>query len=254
MEVILNINNLKYEELFRNITLCIEKSKITTISGSNNSGKTTLCRILDRKTACESNINLKGKDIKDYSLEVYNNLIQVIYPKEIVFNEKSLLGELQYQNIDKNKIEFLKKEQNKILDKNINRLTTKEIIISQIALSVCKCSELIVIDSLDYYLNNNELDDVYDFIKKCISKYKQGFLITSTSLNHSLLTDKLYIIKEGEVILQGEPLTVLQNDNIINKAGLNVPFMVDLSVKLRDYELIKNVELDKERLIDVLWN
>jgi len=254
MEVILNINDLNYLDIFKNITLTVEKNKITTISGSNNSGKTTLCRILDRKITGNFNINLKGKDIKDYSLEEYNKEIQVIYPKEITYCENSLIKELEYRNIEKNKIDYLKKEYKKFLEKKIEKYTVKEIILSQILIAVARSNELIIIDGIDYYLTKKELDEIYEVIKNCMNKYKQTFIITSTSLEHSLQADKLCIIQEGEIILHGEPLTILQNDNILNKAGLNVPFMVDLSVKLRDYELIKNVELDKERLIDAIWN
>ena len=55
------------------------------------------------------------------------------------------------------------------------------------------------------------------------------------------------------IILEGEPLEVLQRDNIINKAGLEVPFMIDLSVKLRDYDLVSSIELDQDRMVDILW-
>ena len=46
---------------------------------------------------------------------------------------------------------------------------------------------------------------------------------------------------------------MLQKDNVLNKVGLNLPFMMDLSVKLRDYDLIKNVELDMDRMVGTLW-
>ena len=53
--------------------------------------------------------------------------------------------------------------------------------------------------------------------------------------------------------LKGTPLEVLKHDNIINKIGLDVPFMVDLSVKLKDYDLIDGIELDQDRMLDILW-
>ena len=54
MEVILNINDLKYKNLFENLSIYIEKDKITTISGANNCGKTTLLRILTRQVKTEN--------------------------------------------------------------------------------------------------------------------------------------------------------------------------------------------------------
>ena len=77
--------------------------------------------------------------------------------------------------------------------------------------------------------------------------------MTTNNLCDTLNTDYLYILNEGEVYLEGEPLEILEKDNILNKIGLDIPFMIDLSVKLRDYDLIENIELDKNRMVDILW-
>lgn len=77
--------------------------------------------------------------------------------------------------------------------------------------------------------------------------------MTATNLDISIETDYLYIIDKGNLELEGKPLEVLKNDNVINKIGLNIPFMIDLSVKLKDYDLIDKVELDYDRMIETLW-
>ena len=256
MEVVLNVNDLKYKDIFNNISLSFEKGKIISISGANNCGKTTFCRILDRKVIDSFNINLMGEDIEDYKLEEYNHLVQVVYPMKSHFFENTPLEEMEREISTKEKKEFLKQEMDtfKITEKQINKLNTTEIILLEIIKAILKSNEIVVIDNMDQYISNKELPSIYEFIKRVIFKFKLTFIITTTSLEQALQTDELYVMKDGVVLLHGDPLTVLQNDNIINKAGLNVPFMIDLSVKLRDYELIKNVELNKERLIDTLWN
>ena len=110
MEVVLNINDLEYLDIFKKITLSLEKGKIISISGPNNCGKTTLSRILDRKITNNFNINLKGKDIEDYSLEEYNQLVQIVYPKEIQRLENTLQEEIERKSPSKEKKDFLKKE------------------------------------------------------------------------------------------------------------------------------------------------
>ena len=77
--------------------------------------------------------------------------------------------------------------------------------------------------------------------------------MTCSNLEDSLFSDILYIIKDNEIVLSGPPMEVLQNDNIINKTGLELPFMIDLSVKLRDYDLIQTIETDMDRLVNILW-
>ena len=84
-------------------------------------------------------------------------------------------------------------------------------------------------------------------------KHNTTILYTTLNLLESLETDQLYIINNGKIDLSGKPIDVLQQDNKINKIGLKIPFMIDLSVKLKDYELIDEVELDKHRMVDLLW-
>lgn len=256
MDVILNINNLQYQDIFKNITLSLEKKTMVTIAGGNNTGKTTLCRILDRKIEGNFNINIKGKEIEGISLEKYNHLIQVVYPKEYHFQENTPLEEIERQISSEEKKEIIKQklERLKIRKKPISLCSTSEKIWIQVLLALLKESEIVILDNLDYYMDSKSLKEVYDFCSAWRKNYQTAFLFTTTSLERAMDTDMLYILQDGEFVLHGEPQTILQRDNILNKAGLEVPFMIDLSVKLRDYDLIKEIELQKERLIETLWN
>ena len=46
----------------------------------------------------------------------------------------------------------------------------------------------------------------------------------------------------------------MKEENILNKIGLSLPYMADLSVKLIDYDLLDNIENDIEELVRKLWN
>ena len=63
----------------------------------------------------------------------------------------------------------------------------------------------------------------------------------------------LYILDKGKIALEGKPLDILKEDNIINKIGLKIPFMIDLSVKLQDYDLISEMTLDMNGMVNKLW-
>ncbi len=260
MEVILNINNVHFGKKLEDISMYIDKDKITSIAGSNNSGKTTLIKIIGRIFDTNANIIYDGKSIYDYKLTDYIKFVSVIIPKEIIFIENTLEEELiieadNYDEDTKNKIDYIVKglKIKRLLTKNVNQYNSKELILSQLALSLVNNKKLLLMDNLDYYLNDKELTDINKFLKGYIKDYGLTVIYTTTNLNQTLSSDYLYIIDKGRVLLKGEPITVLQKDNIVNKAGLEVPFMIDLSVKLRDYDLIKNIILDKERLVEEIW-
>jgi ABC-type cobalamin/Fe3+-siderophores transport system ATPase subunit len=260
MSNIITINNFNYDNLFENLTLSVEKNSFVTISASNNSGKTTLIRILTREVNTNSNIKLYDKEINEYKLDEYLKLVQSVIPKKILFTEKNLEEELLLNVNDlyneKNEIyNFILKglSLKKIINKNITDLTTKEIILSQVALALIEKPEVLLIDDISKYFTKKELDKIFNFLKEYRLKYNLTLISATINLNDALYTDYLYIIGNKQVELSGPPLEVLQKDNIINKIGLTLPFMIDLSVKLKDYDLIDDIELDKDRMIDKLW-
>lgn len=243
-----------------NLDISIEKNTISTFSGANNCGKTTLIRILSKLLDCESEITLENKKISDYKLEEYNEIVKSVIPKEITFDEINIEEELY----NKCYLEYKEKEQiinyiikglkiKKILTKDIKTLNSREITLTQIAIALINKPKLLLIDSLDIYFNLEDQKTIINFLKDYISTYGLTVVITTTDLEISLETNYLYIIDKGDLVLSGAPQEVLQKDNVINKIGLNIPFMVDLSVKLRDYELIKDIETDYDRMIEALW-
>ena len=91
-------------------------------------------------------------------------------------------------------------------------------------------------------------------IKEIKEEYGITVIMITSNLSTALMSDYMYVIDNSKIIIEGNPYNVLEKDNVLNKAGLNLPFMMDLSVKLRDYDLIKTTELDMDRMVDTLWN
>ena len=247
MTKIIEINNFSDDNLFENLTINVEKNTITTISGANSCGKTTLMRILNREIITENDILLNNKSINDYTISEYTNLIQLVIPNEIVFQENTLEKEIKNINL----VKGLRIKS--ILDKNIKDLTIKEKVLAQIAIALDSKPEVLLLDNVFIYFNDKEKEEIFTFLRKFQKKYNLTIVLTTIDLRDSLYTDYLYIIGNKKIVLKGEPLKVLEKDNTLNKVGLNIPFMADLSVKLKDYDLLDSIVLDKDRMVDILW-
>ena len=247
MTKIIEINNFSDDNLFENLTINVEKNTITTISGSNSCGKTTLMRILSREVITNNNILLNNRSINDYTISEYTNLIQSVIPLEIIFKEKTLEKELN--NLDLVKGLRIKS----ILNKNINDLTIKEKVLAQLAIALDNKPEILLLDNVFIYFSDKEKEEIFTFLRKYQKKYNLTVVLTTIDLKDSLYTDYLYIIGNKRIVLEGKPLEVLEKDNILNKVGLNIPFMADLSVKLKDYDLLDSIILEKDRMVDILW-
>ena len=247
MSKVIEINNFSDDKLFENLTINIEKNKITTISGSNSCGKTTLMRILNREIITENDIQLNNKSINDYTISEYTNLVQAVIPLEIVFKENTLEKELNNINL----VKGLRIKS--ILNKDISTLTIKEKVLAQIAIAIDNKPEVVLLDNVFIYFNDKEKEEIFTFLRNYQKKNNLTVVLTTIDLKDSLYTDYLYVIGNKKIVLKGEPIKVLEKDNILNKVGLNIPFMADLSVKLKDYDLLDSIILEKDRMVDILW-
>lgn len=250
------IDNLSYDNIIRNLRLNIKSNTFTTISGPNNSGKTTLLRILNREIIVDDQIIINNIPINDYKINDFENILQCVIPLEVYFQEKVVREELYLQNPDYDNIEekLKKLKIKKIINKPIDSLSNRDIIKLQLLLALLQKPKILLIDSLTPYFDEEELIEILNFLKGYQEKNNMTIIYMTINLKESIQSDYLFILSNGCIALEGVPLEVLEKDNIINKIGLDLPFMIDLSVKLRDYELINEIELDINRMVDKLWN
>ena len=251
----IEIKNITYNELFNRFNISFPIEKLIYLSGPNNCGKTTLIRILDRKKDSKFSLFINDKEIETSNLLDYYKIIKCLIPKEIEFKTNSVNEEIDYYNKKLiNETDLIKKlKLTKYKKREINKLEEKEIIKLQLLISLLNKPKLLLIDNIMSYFNKEEIIDLNNILKDYIKEYKTTIVITTTDLNNTIDSDHLVIINNNKIVLEGEPLKVLEKDNVINKNNLDLPFMIDLSSKLRDYDLIKEIELDKKELLNKLW-
>ncbi len=88
------------------------------------------------------------------------------------------------------------------------------------------------------FLNNNQID----------------FINVTNNSEEALLTNYLIIYDRDKILIEGNTLEVLKEEKLLKRLGISLPFMVELSLLLKDYDLIKDIYLDYEKLEGALWN
>ena len=80
-------------------------------------------------------------------------------------------------------------------------------------------------------------------------------VISSSSLDEVIYTINsiIYVLDKGEIVSKGDMLEVLSDDSLLNKIGLELPFMVDLSVKLEYYNLTDKINMSPLGMVESLW-
>lgn len=95
------------------------------------------------------------------------------------------------------------------------------------------------------------------FLLKLLKKYNKEKRVTIISFTHNLeealYSDRLVIINDGVIVVDGSFPSVFKEERVMRKIGLEVPFGIELSQKLRVYDIINELELDPERLVSLIW-
>jgi energy-coupling factor transport system ATP-binding protein len=136
---------------------------------------------------------------------------------------------------------------------NPNTLNRKEKILVLLALSIIHKPKILFLDDICVMMNRCEKKVILDILHKLNKEWGITIVMSTLSLEEAVTADYIYIINNGKIALSGKPLDVLKDDNVINKLGLSMPFMIDLSIKLKDYDLVDDVILDMEGMVDLLW-
>lgn len=257
MENAIEIKNLTFPYVFNDFELVIPKNTFITISGPNSCGKTTLIRLLTKELQVTGTININEININDYSMYKLNKVIQSLMKERLIFTGtvyQEVDMKLKTINYDKTTSEILKKF--KLLscqDKKAENLKLYQQLKLYLIKIMLDSPKIILVDDIFPYLTIEERDDIINILKTYQEETKSTVIIFTTDLNISLYADKLIIFNNSKIVLSGKPHDILQKDNIINKIGLDLPFIYDLSVKLKDYNLIDSIPSNIDGLLGVLW-
>ena len=258
---IIEINNLTLPYSFNNFSITFEKNKLSIISGPNNCGKTTLIRTLDSQIATKNQIFLGTVGLEHYQVTDLALKIKTIIPNEYSFDTSTVEQEIvttlikRFHSVKRSIVKEIIKngKLTKYQKSNPNTLSYFQKLKLYLCICLIQKPEVLLLDDVFVKLTESEKQELMSLIIDYRSENEISIIMTVSNLEDSLSGDYLYIIKDSKVVLKGKPIDVLEKDNVINKIGLELPFMIDLSVKLRDYELITNIETDMDRLVNILW-
>lgn len=254
----IELNKINYKDILNNFSISFDKNKFYTLGGANSCGKSTLLRIISNEIELIDDINLNDKLASDYDKIAYKKKVALLDENKINFIEETISNEIKLQLLKNNSYskEFLKSillryELYENRNKKINNLSLQEKIYLMFIKILLSNYEVVLIDNIDNYCDETTMNKIISLINS--NKNNKLIIMTIKDMNYSLESDELIVINKKGIVLEGKPKDVLNKDNILNKNGIELPFMYDLSIKLRDYNLIDEIILDTDRMIDELW-
>ncbi|PWL94115.1 MAG: energy-coupling factor transporter ATPase [Clostridiales bacterium] len=275
MDSIIKIENLIFEykkddgsegtKALNNINLNIESGSFTAILGKNGSGKSTLAKNLNGLLIpTEGVIYVNGFDTADdeHIWDVRqsagmvfqnpdNQLVSAIVEDDVAFGPENL-------GIDP--AEIRRRVDKALADVNMGEFRGKaphllsggqkqRIAIAGVVAMKPKC---IIFDEPTAMLDPKGRSEIMNIIKELHEEGITVVLITHF-MEEAVYADRVIIMHEGEVFLDGTPPEVFAQGDKVKSVNLDVPLAVELSAKLRErgIEVPQNI-IGTEEMVEFL--
>lgn len=223
-------------QIFNNLSFDVSTCKWTTIIGLSGCGKTTFIRLINNDFKYDGEILFDGNIIIidgnfNYENILVSKLIKKYYSKNI-YNK--IINEYDLKNITSEKVSDLN-EQDKIKLLFCLKLSSK--------------GDIVIIDNLLNKLNCHNKD----IIVKILNKLKIKVINMTNNMEDTLLGENIIIMDKGKIVLNDKKENIFMKYDDIKKIGLDLPFIADLSIKLKYYGLVNKIYFSMEELIGAIW-
>ena len=251
------VENLMYKDILKDISFSLKEGTINALVGMNGSGKTLLFKSLFGLVAVEGLINVNGMIVTKESIQdIRKNFgiyldFNTLENKTVFLNIIEPLINLDYDEcIAKKKVYEISKKLGieNLLYKEIETLSHSQKKMVSFAQCVIHDPNIILIDGLLDGLDTYYKNKVVDYLKKYKKNRKAIIIFTTNNSEDLLLAENLLILKNGKILVNGLVKKLIQDENIFLKNRIKLPFIADLSYKLKAYNLINRFILSTNYL------
>lgn len=247
----LKTNNLYYKYsdntvALKNINIDLDKGNIVALIGGNGAGKSTLFlnlmgilkptngEIYYKGTPVEYNKKFKHKYRQEVSLVFQDPDKQIFYSNvydDVAFALRNI--GLDEKTVKKRVEEALEKTgAYKFMDKPVHYLSGGQKKRVAIAGVIAMNSEVILLDEPTAGLDPEMTEGVVDIIENLANEGKK-IVISSHDMDLIFkVCDYAYLLKDGEIICDGNVENVFVNEELIKSAGLTEPWLIKIHQRM----------------------
>ena len=258
----IKIRNLKYAykgdegepvPVLRGVDLDIEKGEYVAVLGHNGSGKSTLAKLLnlviDDYDFFEGSIEIDGQDITREDMtedDIYdlrkkvgmvfqnpdNQLVATIVEEDVAFGPENL--GLPREEIRKRVDEALATVgMTEYIHHEPHRLSGGQKQRIAIAGIIAMKPECMIFDESTAMLDPMGRRDVVETIEKLNREEGKTVISITHYMDEAVRADRVIVINDGKIILDGAPSKIFAQSQILRSAGLDLPQCADLLIRLR---------------------
>lgn len=271
-EKVIEIKNLTYHYpnqtklILKKVNLSINRGDWVSLIGANGSGKSTLAKLivglLDDE---EQQIQVFGKTMNDKNgNEIRSNIGMVFQNPENQFVSSTVLDDVAFglenqgMKTSEMKIRVAKAletvEMNDFINQAPNQLSGGQNQRVALASVLAQQPSLIILDEATSMLDPTTRSEILKVVHRLHEEQGMTVLAITHDINETLLSDKIVILNQGEIVAEDKPNRIYVQTELLRKCGLEVPltYQVQQAFSKNGIKLSEDY-LNEEELIKQLW-
>ena len=235
-----------------------EKSHLSIIGNSNDFFIDTLLNINDK-----CNIFIGDKEFNEENIYTIRKRMSIVLYKHLnIFVGETVKDEIAFGleslAFNKDDITNLIDTESKrfkidhLLERDPNSLGSSDKVKMKILSSLIIEPKILVIDNIISELDYKDKILVFNIF----NEYKDngGIIINVTNdVEETLFSDRIIILHDNKLVGDGKTLSVLNEEKLLKRLGIGLPFIVELNKYFMDYGMINKYQLTNEKLVGALW-
>ena len=238
--------------------LRLKRGEWVSILGHNGSGKSTLSKlIIGLLKANEGEIKVDGLVLNEETVHEIREKIGIVFQnpdnqfvgvtveddiafgmENLCFDREEMIKRIKEYSEKVSMSEYLKKEPHNLSGGQKQRVAIAGILAMN--------TEIIIFDEATSMLDPKGRDSIMEYIEELKSLGVTIITITH-DMKEAVHSDKIIVLKEGEVIASGKTMDILNDKTTLNSSNLELLLPLKLLYKIEE-EKIENKEIK-----DLLW-
>lgn len=256
--------NKNPRNVINGVNLNIKEGEFVALLGHNGSGKSTLAKLINALfIPKKGQVLVDGFDTKD-DKSVWdirsragmvfqnpdNQLVATVVEDDVAFGPENL--GIESSEIRKRVDKALESVNMEAFKKNSPHLLSggqkQRVAIAGI---LAMSPTYIILDEPTAMLDPSGRKEVMDTVLKLNKEQGKTIILITHYMDEAAMADRLIIMEEGSIILQGKPREVFSHVDEIKKIGLDVPQVTELAFDLKKQGFnIRNNVLTVEELVE----